>query len=155
MHVRFEKQVQIEAPRQAIWAFLWDVPQVVTCLPGCDAAEALTPYERYQATVQEKVGPFKIRLPLDIEVVAQQAPERLTAKASGRDGKLQSHVKIDLDLSLDALGPDLTSLRVQADIAVLGKLGTLGHSVIVRKGNDIVGRFATALQAALQARESD
>ena len=153
--MRFEKDVQIEAPRQAIWDFIWDVPRVVTCIPGCEAAETLAPFERYQATVQEKVGPFKIRLPLDIEVVAQQAPQRLTAKANGRDGKVQSHVKIELDLSLDALQPDVTVLRVQADIAVLGKLGTLGHSVIVRKGNDIVGRFATALQAALQAQEAD
>jgi len=32
---------------------------------------------------------------------------------------------------------------------VLGKLGTLGHSVMVRRGEAIVAQFASALQAAL------
>lgn len=152
--MRFEKQVQVEAPRQEIWELLWDVPRVVSCLPGCDAAEIIEPHEHYQATVQEKVGPFKIRIPLDIEVVTNQPPENLVAKANGRDGKLQSHIKIELDLTLVALEPHVTALNVQADVAVLGKLDTLGHSVIVRKGNEIVGQFATALQAELQPKEA-
>jgi hypothetical protein len=102
------------------------------CLPGCDAAETIEPYQQYQATVQEKVGPFKIRIPLDIEIITNQPPEHLVAKASGRDGKLQSHIKIELALTLVALAPQVTVLNIQADITVLGKLGTLGHSVIVR-----------------------
>ncbi len=152
--MRFKKQVQVEAPRQEIWELLWDVPRVVKCSPGCDTAATIEPYQQYQATVQEKVGPFKVRIPLDIEVVTNQPPEHLVAKANGRDGKLQSHIKIELDLALVALEPHLTALNVQADVAVLGKLGTLGHSVIVRKGNEIVGQFATALQAALQPEEA-
>jgi hypothetical protein len=35
-------------------------------------------------------------------------------------------------------------------VAVLGKLGTLGHSVIIRKGEDIVDQFAAALQAEIE-----
>jgi carbon monoxide dehydrogenase subunit G len=108
------------------------------------------PYQHYQATVQEKVGPFKIHIPLEIDVITQQPPERLVARANGRDGKLQSHLKIELDLTLVALAPHVTMLNIEADVALLGKLGTLGHSVVVRKGNDIVGQFATALQTELQ-----
>jgi uncharacterized protein len=122
--VRFAKQVQVEAPRQEIWELLWDVPRVMRCLPGCDAAETIEPYQQYQATVQEKVGPFKIRIPLDIEIITNQPPEHLVAKASGRDGKLQSHIKIELALTLVALAPQVTVLNIQADITVLGKLGT-------------------------------
>lgn len=151
--MRFEKQVQVEASRQDIWDLLWDVPRVVSCLPGCDEAEAIEPYQQYQATVQEKVGPFKIRIPLAIEVITNKPPEHLVAKANGRDGKLQSHLKIELDLTLIELQPQVTALNVRADVAVLGKLGTLGHSVIVRKGTEIVGQFATALQAELQPKE--
>jgi carbon monoxide dehydrogenase subunit G len=152
--MQFEKQVQVECPRQEVWELLWDVPRVVKCIPGCDAAETIEPYRQYQATIQERVGPFKIRIPLNIDVVTHQPPEHLVATAQGRDGKLQSHIKIELDLKLAALSPHTTTLHVQADVAVLGKLGTLGHSVIVRKGNDIVEQFSTALQAELQAKEA-
>lgn len=150
----FEKQVQVEASREEIWELLWDVPRVVRCVPGCDTADTIEPYQQYHATVQEKVGPFKLKIPLDIEVVRNEAPKHLVAKATGRDGKLQSHIKIELDLALIEVNAQVTALQVQADVAILGKLGTLGHSVIVRKGNDIVGQFATALQTELQPKET-
>ncbi len=38
-----------------------------------------------------------------------------------------------------------------SDVAVLGKLGTLGHSIIVRKGDEVVGKFAEAIRAHLEA----
>ena len=148
--MQFERQVQVEASRQEIWGLLWNVPRVVHCVPGCESAEEIEPYQRYRAVVHEKVGPFKIRIPLDIEILEHTAPQRLMVKASGREGKVQSHVKVEIDLSLVEVAPNLTELSVQADVAILGKLGTLGHSVIVRKGNDIVGQFADSLRAELQ-----
>ncbi|MDH3603647.1 MAG: SRPBCC domain-containing protein [Candidatus Tectomicrobia bacterium] len=148
--MQFERQVQVEASRQEIWGLLWDVPRVVNCVPGCETAEEIEPYQRYRAVVREKVGPFKVRIPLDIDILESTAPRRLVAKASGREGKVQSHVKVEIDLTLVEVEPHVTELRLQADVAILGKLGTLGHSVIVRKGDEIVGQFADALQAALQ-----
>jgi len=43
----------------------------------------------------------------------------------------------------------MTTRQMSADVTVLGKLGTLGHSVIVRRGEAIVAQFASAIQAAL------
>ena len=148
--MQFTKHVRGEAPRQDIWGLLWDVPRVVTCIPGCEAAEEVEPYQRYRATVREKVGPFKVTIPLEIDILTNTEPERLIAKARGREGKIQSHVKVEVALTLIAIEPHMTELRLLADVAILGKLGTLGHSVIVRKGDQIVGKFAEALQAALQ-----
>jgi carbon monoxide dehydrogenase subunit G len=108
------------------------------------------PYARYRATVQEKVGPFRLTVPLEIDIVEHDAPQRLIPRASGRDRLLQSHVKVELALALLEVDPQSTALQVQTDVAVLGKLGTLGHSVILRKGEDIMDQFATALQAELQ-----
>ena len=152
--MQFERQVQVEASRRQVWQLLWDVPRVVNCVPGCEAAEEIEPYQRYRATIKEKVGPFRIRIPLDIDVIENTEPTHLVAKASGREGKVNSHVKVEIDLKLVELQPKLTELQLQADVAILGKLGTLGHSVIVRKGDEIVGQFATALQTELN-READ
>jgi carbon monoxide dehydrogenase subunit G len=148
--MQFERQVQVEASRQEIWGLLWDVPRVVNCVPGCETAEEIEPYQRYRAIVREKVGPFKVRIPLDIDILEHTAPQRLVANASGREGNVQSHVKVAIDLTLVEVEPHVTELRLRADVVILGKLGTLGHSVIVRKGDDIVGQFADALQAELQ-----
>ena len=106
---------------------------------------------RYTAVVAEKVGPFKVQFPLTIEVVEVQAGERLRARANGRDAAVDGLVKVDLDVTVTPADTG-TALKVAADISVLGKLGTLGHSVIVRKGTDIVDRFAEAVRAQLETK---
>jgi carbon monoxide dehydrogenase subunit G len=62
---------------------------------------------------------------------------------------VQSLVKVDLTLMLVETSAQTTALQVGADVTVLGKLGTLGHSVIVRRGEAILAQFASAIQAAL------
>jgi carbon monoxide dehydrogenase subunit G len=148
--MRFAKQVTLQAPHQVVWDLLWDIKKLASCVPGCQSAEMVDPYVRYRATVQEKVGPFRLTVPLDIDIVEHTAPRRLIARASGRDRLLQSHVKVELSLTLHEVDPQSTTLQVETDVAVLGKLGTLGHSVIIRKGEDIVDQFAAALQAEIE-----
>ena len=45
-----------------------------------------------------------------------------------------------------------TALTLVADIAVLGKLGTLGHGVIARKGAEVIDHFAGAIRAQLEGQ---
>lgn len=147
--MRFETQVVLHVPRRSVWDFLWDVPRLTACVPGCEAVQEIEPGTRYQAVVRDKVGPFMLRVPLTVEVLEATAPGRLRARAQGRDAAVQSLVKVDLTLGLVETGAQATTLQVDADVTVLGKLGTLGHSVIVRRGEAIVAQFASAIQAAL------
>jgi uncharacterized protein len=103
--MRFAKQVTVQAPRQVVWDLLWDIARLASCVPGCQSAEMVDPYARYRATVQEKVGPFRLTVPLDIGIVEHNAPQRLIARASGRDRLLQSHVKVELALTLLEVNP--------------------------------------------------
>ena len=147
--MRFDTQVTVQVPRQVLWDFLWEVPRLTTCVPGCEAVQEIEPYTRYQAVVRDKVGPFTLRVPLAVEVLEATAPVRLRARAQGRDMAVQSQVKVELTLMLVETSAQTTALQVGADVTVLGKLGTLGHSVIVRRGEAIVAQFASAIQAAL------
>jgi len=149
--VKVEREVTIAAPREAVWNFLWDVPRLAACIPGAKDVQTLEERRRYTAVVADKVGPFKVQFPLTIEVVDVQAPERLRARANGRDAAVDGLVKVDLEVAVTPAETG-TVLKVAADISVLGKLGTLGHSVIVRKGTDIVDRFAAAVRAQLESK---
>lgn len=149
--MKVEREIRIGAPRQAVWDFLWDVPRLAACIPGARDVQTVEDGKRYTAVVGEKVGPFRVQFPLAIEVLEVRAPEHLRARAGGRDASVDGLVKVELDVTLrEAEGG--TALALAADIAVLGKLGTLGHSVIVRKGTDIVDRFAAAVRAQLEAK---
>jgi carbon monoxide dehydrogenase subunit G len=148
--VKIEREFTVRAPRATVWEFLWDVPRLAACIPGAKAARALETGRRYAAVVGDRVGPFKVEFPLEIEVLEARAPEHLRARAGGRDAKVDGLVRVELDLALAEAGEG-TAVRLTADLAVLGKLGTLGHGVIVRKGQDIVDRFAAAVRARLEA----
>jgi hypothetical protein len=148
--VKFEKTVAVKAPREAVWKFLWDVPRVAACLAGCKEVHVVEEGKRYSAVVGERVGPFKVEFPLSIEILESRAPEYLKARAGGKDTKVDGLVKVELDLHLvEADGG--TEMRLSTDVAILGKLGTLGHSVVVRKGDEVVAKFAEALRAQLEA----
>ena len=147
--MKFEKTVTVKAAREAVWQFLWDVPRVAACIPGCKGAQVVEEGKRYAATVGERVGPFKVEFPLTIEVLESRAPEYLKARAGGRDGKVDGMVKVELDLHLAEAGGG-TEMRLTTDVVVLGKLGTLGHSIVIRKGDEVVGKFAEAIRAQLE-----
>ena len=148
--MKFEKTVTVKAPRETVWKFLWDVARVAACLPGCKGAQVIEEGKRYAATVGERVGPFKVEFPLTIEVLESRAPEYLKARAGGKDSKVDGLVKVELDVQLVEAGGG-TEMRLSTDVAILGKLGTLGHSVIVRKGDEVVAKFAEALRAQLES----
>jgi hypothetical protein len=149
--MKVEREVRIETPREVVWDFLWDVPRLAACIPGTREVRTVEEGKRYSAVVADRVGPFKVQFPLQIEVLEVHAPERLRARAGGRDAAVDGLVKVELDLALTTADGG-TMLRVAADINVLGKLGMLGHSVIVRKGTDIVDRFAAAVRAELEGK---
>ncbi len=150
--MRFEKEVAIRAPREQVWAFLWNVEQLVSCVPGCSEARTIEEKKRYAARVQEKIGPFKAEFPLDVEVVEVDEPRRLRARASGKDSAVASSAKVDLSVDLADTEAG-TDLRVTADVSILGKLGTLGHGLIKRRADEIIGQFADAIRQRLECRE--
>jgi uncharacterized protein len=146
----FEREITIEAPPQQVWAFLWEVDRVARCLPGCREVRTLVPHQRYAAVVAERVGPFKVQFPLEIEVLEAEAPTHLRALAAGRDVSMGSSLRATLDLRIE--GRDASSrLVIHSDIAILGKLGTLGHGIIQPKAEGIISQFAEAMRRELQA----
>ncbi len=147
--MKVEREIHVAATPADVWAFLWDVPRLAACIPGARDVRTVEPGARYAAVVAERVGPFRLEVPLDIEVVEATPPERLRARAGGRDPAVDGLVKLDLDVAV-APAADGATLRLAAEVMVLGKLGTLGHGVIVRKSTEVIDRFAAALRAALE-----
>lgn len=146
----FEKEITVSVPPEEIWAFLWDVDRVARCLPGCREVRTVSPHERYEAVVSERVGPFKVQFPLEIQVLEAEAPTHLRAQASGRDASVGSTLKVTLDLRIETQKSG-SRLILRSDVAILGKLGTLGHGIIQPKANSIMTQFAEAVQRELQA----
>jgi len=147
--VQFEEQIVVAAPREKVWNFIWDVDRFIACVPGCKEAKTLENAKIYTATMVEKVGPFRVEFPMRIEVEQSVPLSYIKARASGSDSKIGSLMKIDLDVNLKEEGSGtLLSLVVTVDI--LGKLATLGHSIMKRKANQVMAEFVQELKKHLE-----
>lgn len=147
--LQFEKQVEIQAPREKVWNFIWDVDQFIACVPGCKEAKTLEEGKRYSATMVEKVGPFKVEFPTTIEVLEREELSRIKAQASGADNKIGSRMKLDLEVKLRE-EENKTVLQFIAGVDILGKLAALGHGIIKRKADQVLDEFAQAVKKRLE-----
>lgn len=146
--MKFDQAVVLQADVQSVWGLLWNVERLATCIPGCQGAEPVEPGKRYRATVTQKVGPFQLKVPLEILVQEAREPTQLKARATGQDPRVATRVTVDLDLQLRALNPEQTELVFQAQVSVLGKLATLGQGMIRRKAEQVLEAFTQNLAKA-------
>lgn len=147
--MRFEKDIELRSSREKVWQFLWDVDRFISCVPGCREAKTVEPGKSYTATMVEKVGPFRVEFPMRIEVVQSDAMSHIKAEASGSDNKVGSRMKVELDVHLKDNG-DKTALSFAASVDVLGKLASLGHSIIKRKADQVMEEFAQAVKKRVE-----
>ena len=147
--MNFENSIEIGVPRDTTWDFLWDVDRLIACVPGCEEASTVEAGKLYSAKMVARVGPFKVTFPIKIEVLENEPKKRIKARASGSDNKIGSHLKVELDVSLEDKG-DATQLSFVASVDVLGKLATLGHSIIKRKADNDMVKFADAVKKELE-----
>jgi len=122
---------------------------VTKCLPGCRDAKTVVPHQRYECVVSERVGPFKVQFPMDIQVLDVEEHRRLKAQASGRDSSMGSTLKVILDLALEGTESG-SKIRITSDTTIMGKLGTLGHGIIQHKADGIMNQFANAVRRELE-----
>jgi carbon monoxide dehydrogenase subunit G len=146
--MRVAREVALAASTERVWQTLWDVPRMVTCVPGCVEAREVEPRRRYQARMSQKVGPIALSVPLDIRVT-EETPGRLALDARGRDGRLAAEVHMSVRLAVDAAATG-SRLAVEAEGRVLGALGALGASVIQRRAEELVDEFTARLRTAIE-----
>ncbi len=147
--MNFENSIDIGVARDTVWDFLWDVDRLISCVPGCEEAATVEAGKLYNARMVARVGPFKVTFPIKIEVLENEPKQRIKARATGSDNKIGSHLKVELDVSVEEKG-EATQLSFVASVDVLGKLATLGHSIIKRKADNDMVKFAEAVKKELE-----
>lgn len=147
--MRFENKIELSVPKEKVWQFLWDVDRFITCVPGCKEAKTIEEGKIYNATMVEKVGPFRVEFPIRIEVEQSEPFSYIKARASGSDSRIGSHMKVEMDVNLKENGLG-TLLSFMVSVDILGKLATLGHSMIKRKADQVMGEFVKAVKESLE-----
>jgi uncharacterized protein len=147
--IEWRRAIDLAAAPGVVWQRLWDVPRLAACIPGCDGVQTLEVERRYRATIRDRVGPFRVAIPLDVQVEATP-PARLVVTAAGRDSVLGSPVSVQIAVTLEGGVAGGTRLGLVGHGDVGGKLAALGQGVIERKTRETLDRFATNLAALFE-----
>jgi carbon monoxide dehydrogenase subunit G len=73
----------------------------------------------------------------------------IKARASGSDSRVGSRLKVEIDVRMKEAG-EKTHLSLGVTVDILGKLATLGHSIIKRKADLVMEEFAQAIKNRLE-----
>jgi uncharacterized protein len=148
--VTFTQECVIPVERERLWDFMMEVPRVARCVPGVEAVEAVDT-GAYRGSLKIQVGPIRLALEGIITVEEQDRDAwRARMRAEANDRRLGGGIRARLGLTL-APGESGTRLRIDTDLAILGKIGEFGQPVIKKKADTLLAEFARNLQSALAA----
>lgn len=145
---RFHRELLVSASPEQVWGAVTDVPRLVGWVSIVDDAQEIVPLQRYTAVLMDRLGPFKLRADLDIEVSDVELGRFLRVRAGGEDRHVGSRLTIEADLSVEPRD-GVTGITVDGVYEVTGRVANMGPGTINKKAEKIMDEFFAAAGAAL------
>jgi carbon monoxide dehydrogenase subunit G len=144
--MHFEGTVQINAPRDTVWAFVIDPNQVGQCGPGVESIEVIDD-THFKATAKVGIGFISARFNVNMEFAELDAPNAATIKAHGQAPG--SAVDADARMTLaDAEGG--TRMDWAADVNIAGTIASVGARLIEGTANKMIGQTFDCMKSKLE-----
>jgi len=146
--MHFEGTVQINAPRDRVWAFVIDPNQVGQCGPGVESIEVIDD-THFKATAKVGVGFISARFVVNLEFVDLDAPDAATIKAHGQAPG--SAVDADAKMQLSDADGGGTTMDWAADVNIAGTIASVGARLIEGTANKMIGQTFDCMRTKLEA----
>lgn len=146
----FEDRFTVRAPVDKVWAFLRDPQEVAPCIPGTESIEVIDD-RHYHVVAGARVAFLSVSFAMNVTVREIEEPIRLVSIAEGVDARIKERVKLSSTLTLEPRGGEATDVSYTIDLAVFGKLASLGFGVIKGKAGQMAADFAACIRTRLEA----
>ncbi len=146
--MQFKGTVQIDAPRQRVWAFLMDPEQVGGCGPGVEAVETIDA-DHFKARAKIGIGFISARFVVDMTVAERNEPDLAVLKAHGQAPGSAVDATATMALAGPLEGP--TTMDWSADMAIAGTIASVGARLIEGTANKMIGQTFDCIRAKLAA----
>ena len=140
-------EVQLAAPRQAVWDKLNDPEVLKACIPGCEELEK-TDEGGFRATAKMKVGPVSARFKGKVMLSDLDPPNGYKISGEG-EGGVAGFAKGGATVRLQDDGP-ATLLTYDVKAQVGGKLAQLGQRLINGAAKKLADEFFANFAKAVQ-----
>jgi carbon monoxide dehydrogenase subunit G len=146
--MKFSGQIDINAPRDRVWAFVIDPNQVGQCGPGVESIDVIDD-THFKATAKVGIGFINARFVVNMEMAELTAPDQAVIKAHGQAPGSAVDATARMTLSDGPSGG--TTMDWSADVTISGSLASLGARLIEGTANKMIGQTFDCMKSKLEA----
>lgn len=147
--MKFQGTVEINAPRDHVWAFVADPRQVASCGPGLESIDQVDD-THFKAIAKVGVGFISARFAGDLEILERVEPDTMVIKVHGQAPGSAADAVASMSLR-DGAAPGTTAMDWSADVTIAGTLASVGARLIEGTANKLVGQTFDCIKAKLEA----
>ena len=130
----------VPAARERVFAHFLDPDSMRACVPGCVELERVDD-THYQGRLVNEISHVRFSAGFTAEITELSAPAEVRALLRGEDRKLGSSIKVDATLAVRDEGPASSLVEFGLDLALWGKLGRMGESIVRRRSEEVQRQF--------------
>lgn len=145
--MHFEGSVEIDAPRDRVWAFVIDPNQVGQCGPGVESIETIDD-THFKATAKVGIGFISARFVVNMEFAELTPPDAATIKAHGQAPGSAVDATAQMHLSDGPNGG--TVMDWSADVNLAGTLASVGARMIEGTADKMIGQTFSCMKTRLE-----
>jgi uncharacterized protein len=146
--VKLENSFQVDAPPEAAWGLLMDVPRIVPCMPGATLDEVVDD-STWKATMQVKLGPIGLVFATDVKrEEVDESNRRVKLAANAREKRNRGRANATIESSLAQVDGG-TRVDIVTDLSLSGAVAQYGRGMIEDISSQMTASFAQCLQAQL------
>ncbi|RTL66954.1 MAG: hypothetical protein EKK42_16410 [Pseudonocardiaceae bacterium] len=155
--MKLTSSFRVPAPPDQVLAHFLDPDSMRVCVPGCEELERPDP-AHYRGRLVNEIAHvrfsagFTADITESVPVTDTGDPARVHAVLRGEDRRLGSSIKVDASLGVrPAADPSASDVDWDLEIALWGKLGRLGESIVGRRSREVERQFVERFTAVCAA----
>jgi carbon monoxide dehydrogenase subunit G len=149
MHL--EGKIEVQAKKIDVFNRLNDVNFFASCIEGVTNLQEIEK-NKYTATFETKVAYIRIKFEIFVEISQSIPPDKIVAKSEGKPMGIVGRLTATSTANLSEAN-GITQIDYSIDLALTGKLGSLGQPVIRSKTKELEHQFAKNINLAFQPKE--
>ena len=149
--MKFQGTVEINAPRDRVWAFLMDPNQVGPCGPGVESID-IVDETHFKAKAKVGIGFISARFNIDMEIAERDEPNQAVIKAHGQAPG--SAVDATATMALRDGESGGTVMDWGADVLIGGTLASVGARLIEGTANKMIGQTFDCIRTSLESPDA-
>ncbi|MCW2946213.1 MAG: carbon monoxide dehydrogenase subunit [Actinoallomurus sp.] len=132
----------VPAERSRVFAHFLDPDSMRACIPGCSELER-TDETHYRGRLVNEIAHVRFSAGFSAEITGLRELEEVRAVLKGEDKRLGSSIRIDAILTVSPDGA-ASAVSYSLDLAIRGKIGRLGESIVRRRSAEVERQFVDA-----------